>query len=341
MRRVYSELVPLGRLVESPALDQLTQRSIQLLAAVRPGQESDAKRLVVRARAIGLSIGLWPMLEDHRGRWLNQDNAADFSGFICRLLDAVPPVDTVVLDLEPPIRTVRALLDWKPLRRPAGDRRPAERLGAPRARRTPSEATSHQEIVRTLRERGVESFAAVLPFALFTGRAGRGWQRALGTPVDGIPYDVVSPMLYTSLFAGYGRGVIRRRDALGLLDLWAREAVARFGSRTGVSVGAVGPGALGDERPLGGPDELAEDVRTVCGVGCGDVTLFDLGGVLSREPTRAWWDALTTPPPSGSDPLAPTSAPPGGTLSTRRASALDAAARAAGIVLDAVALRGR
>lgn len=317
MRRVYSETVPIARLAESPVLGMLAERQIQLLAAVRPGQSSAAVRLTERARQLGLSIGLWPMLGDDAGRWLNPDSASAFQDWIDELLSAFddrtfddPPFDTLVLDLEPPIREVRALLDG--------------RVGAARAwmRRCPSQDL-HRRLVEQVADRGIESFAAVVPTVLFPGRAGRGWQRALGTPVDGIDYCRVSPMLYTSLFEGYGRGALRREDASELLRRWAALAVDRLGPRASVSLGAVGTGALGDEQVYRSPKELAEDVGVVRGVGCEDIVLFDLGGVLRRAPVAPWLDALAVPVPL-SKPAAPTG----------RARALDSIARVTGVALD-------
>ncbi len=309
MRRVYSEGVPLAALVEQPVLEALRERTIQLLCAVRPGEELLAARLVERARGIGLSVGLWPMLGDAEGRWLGADNGAAHRAFVERLLAGAGPIDTLVLDLEPPIAEVRALLDG--------------RLEAARGwlSRAPDDAVP-RALVRDLAARGIESFAAVVPVTLHAGRAGRGWQRALGTPVDGVDYARVSAMLYTSLFEGYGLGVVGRSDAQDLLRRWTALAVARLGSRASVSLGAVGVGALGDERTYRGPAELAEDVGVALAAGAQDLALFDLAGVLARPPVAAWLDALCATAPSAAASPTP------------RAIAIDAAVRVTGLALS-------
>jgi hypothetical protein len=98
--------------------------------------------------------------------------------------------------------------------------------------------------------------------------------------------------------------------------LWrtARASVDRFGARASVSLGAVAPGALGDEVPYASPDELADDVAIVRAAGIEDVALFDLGGVVRRGPMDAWLDALVDTPPALH--------PPAATLRARAAESL-------------------
>jgi len=314
MRRVYSELVPLPELVDAPALDALAERAIELLAAVRPGEERIAAELVASARARGLRVGLWPMLDDADGRWLNPDNERQFEAWVDALVDAAPDIDTLVMDLEPPIAEVRALVDG--------------RLDAARAWLGRDGSTArHAHIVDRLRARGIESYAAVIPAVLHGGRVGRGWQRGLGTPIDGVAYDRVSPMLYTSLFEGYGFGVVHRAAARDLLRRWAALARERFGARASVSLGAVGIGALGDEQTLRDPAELAEDVAVVRAAGIDDLALFDLSGVLARPPIEPWLDAFVGDG-AGVPPRV-----------TRRGAAIDAGVRITGLALDVAAAR--
>ena len=297
-RRIYSELLGLDALRTSPVLEELVRRDIQLLAAVQPWQKDDAVALVRDANARGLSIGLWPLLDDARGRWLHPGDAREFTSWIDALLEALDlegeRIDSLVLDLEPPIAEVRKITEG--------------RLGAARSWLARDlDPAPHQGIVRELRSRGVEAFAAVLPPVLASGRAGIGWQKALGTPVDGVQWDAVSVMLYTSLFEGYSFGALGRDDACALLSRFASLTGSRFGSRASVSLGAVGVGALGDERTYRGPDELARDVALARAAGIDDLALFDLSGVVARPPVGAWLDALVTTEPA-SEPAPSTAA---------------------------------
>ncbi|MBK7538175.1 MAG: hypothetical protein IPI49_23000, partial [Myxococcales bacterium] len=100
---------------------------------------------------------------------------------------------------------------------------------------------------------------AVMPIVPFD--SSQQWmQRALGTPADELPVQHHSVMAYTSLLEGWSRGLIGRRRAEWLLGVCARRTRARWGSRGGVSLGAVGTGAFGDEPVYRSPAELARDV---------------------------------------------------------------------------------
>lgn len=305
--------MPLGELRRAPVLRELARREVQLLAAVQPKDAEDVAPLVERARELGLSIGLWPLLEDEAGRWLHPGNAAAFERFIEELLSGLErrglSVDALALDLEPPIAEVKRVTEG--------------RLGAARAwLGRPLDRSAHARITASVRARGVEVVAAVIPAVLTPGRASEGWQRALGTPIDA-RYDALSAMLYTSLFEGYSFQLVRREDARALLDHFARRARSRFGERASVSLGAVGRGALGDERTYRGPAELTDDVAIARAAGVDDIALFDLAGVLARPPIEPWLDALLE--------TSPASAPP---PSTKRAQAILGALAVTGVALS-------
>lgn len=119
----------------------------------------------------------------------------------------------------------------------------------------------------------------------------------MGTPVDGIPWDHATAMLYTSILEGWSRGALHRDDAVSLLAGGCRAARARWGAAAGASLGAVGTGALGDEPVYRSAGELAEDVAVARACGIDDLALFDLGGVLARPPVAPWLDAFTRTEP--------------------------------------------
>ena len=161
---------------------------------------------------------------------------------------------------------------------------------APR-RWTPRRTSSCRRVAE-LHARGIATASAVWPLVALDPPGARGWQALLGTPVDALATGRVSVMMYTSILEGWSRGAIRRRDATALLAAASARVASRWGPSAGMSLGCVGTGALLDEPIYRAPSELAEDVALARAGGCVDLSLFDLGGVLGREPAEAWLDAF-------------------------------------------------
>lgn len=271
------------------ALKPLGDRGIELLAAVRGDEVDDVPELLRACDGEGVRCGLWPMLADAHGRWPSVANARRFERYATELLDAVPgsvrPPD-LAFDLEPPIHQVAR---WGSHRRvdPAAE---VERAAWPDA------VARFSALAARVRATRAEALAAVVPMCLYDAPGGGGWQRAMGTPVDAVPWDRATAMLYTSIFEGWSRRALSRDHARALLVDGCRRVRARFGARGGVSLGAVSTGALGDEPTYRDPDELADDVSLCAQEGVGDITLFDYAGVIRRAPASAWLDALVAPP---------------------------------------------
>src|SRR5690606_6560022 len=134
----------------------LRERGVQPIVAVEPRRLSDAAATVRRLQDGGLSVALWPMLDEADGRWLSRHNVDAYQAFVIRLITALHGrgalPDELVLDLEPPIRGMRALLRGRPrqaLRRPPRGPEPTALLRA---------------LVRELEQIGVRTSAAILPF---------------------------------------------------------------------------------------------------------------------------------------------------------------------------------
>lgn len=331
--RLWSEYTPYAALQEPALLDELGRRDLQLAIAVTPELASQLAAVLRACQAHGVAVALWPMLSDAQGRWVSADNAAAYCRFVRELLDSLAAQgalpQALALDLEPPIARLRGLIDLRPepgvqrLRRPARASASGSRSAAPAAasgsRSAALAAAELTALAMTARSHGLELLAAVMPPVVVSPEAAAlGWQRLLGTPVDALPLDRVSTMAYTSLFEGYSRGLLRRADARALLFKLAAGTRARYGGRAGISLGAVGTGALGDERTYISPAELSEDVGIVRAAGLTDLALFNLDGALARPPLGGWLDALVETPPAAPPPT------------TRRAELLWQGLRAAG-----------
>ena len=275
-RRVWCETLSFAEL--SPALlEMLAARHIELLLAVRPWQLAEVADTVVRARAAGVYTAVWPMVGDDEGRWASVYSLPAFVAFADEVLARAPDADEIVIDLEPPHAV---LARWKELR-PARQRRFGRSFADARDLLAAS-------VARWRAGRRVST--ALLPLLVL--ERGQWMQRALGTPATTLPIDSHNVMAYSSLYEGWSRGLVNRRRAEQLLALTARLTRLRFGARSAVSLGCVGPGAFGDEPGYRGVDELYRDVAIARAAGIAEVALFDLGGVVRRGDVSAWLDAL-------------------------------------------------
>jgi hypothetical protein len=296
-RRIWCETLPLSTLARPSTLALLERFHVEPIVAVRP--DTAGADLTGLARAFDearVSLAVWPMLDDRDGRWLNASNVDRFAAFtvdlVRRLERGGAGPREVVIDLEPSIDDVRSTF--------ASSVQNAHFL--PRAAAAAGVARASEGVAalaRSLRAGGVQVSAAILPTVLLDPPGELGWQRVLGAPAaPGAPWDGVSVMLYTSILEGWSRGVVGRADARSVLAWAAGAARERFGDRAGVSVGAVGVGAFGNEPVLRSPEELADDVAIALAAGVDDLTLFDLGGVLGRSRPDAWLRAFVETPPA-------------------------------------------
>lgn len=303
-RRVWCETLAPGAALDAGVPALLGRYGAGIVLAARPPAHTDRgdlAALVARCRDEGVAAALWPMLDDADGRWLNARNAARFSAYVRDLVDDLAArglrpgeaVREVVLDLEPDFDDVSALLSGRGLRR---------LRGAPP--RVPSARDALAALAAWLRARGIQATATVVPLVLFDAGGASAWQAVLGTPVDGLAWDHVNVMVYTSILEGWSRRTLRRADVRALLAAACRAAPGRFGCPASVSLGAVGVGALGDEPTYRAVAELADDVAVALACGVDDLALFDLGGVLARPPAEAWLEAFVLTAPATAVPPA-------------------------------------
>jgi len=278
-RRVWCETVPYDELVRPAVVDLVARLRLDLLLAVRPWQLADVASVVRTFRDRGVFVGVWPMLADNDGRWVNARSAPAFVSFADAVLAAAPLADELVVDLEPAIAQLAKWKQWRPTWRQTPS------LGRYRdARNALVDATrrwSTQHRITT----------AVLPLLAFELR-GEWLQRAIGTPATPLAVERHSVMAYTSLIEGWSRGVFDRRRSETVLSACARFARLRFGPRAALSLGTVGVGAFEDEPSYRSPAELARDVAIAAAAGIDELSLFDLGGILRRPPAEAWLEAF-------------------------------------------------
>lgn len=290
-RRIWVEHLPAEVLAESATLDLLERYRLEPIVALPPERETGAMADALAAMSRrGLRVGLWPLLLDEEGYWPSVKSAPAFEARVEAALsfanEAGADIRTVAIDLEPPLEELKVLLEGSG---------PARWSFIARQRK--DDAGVFERLARSLAGRGIETIAAVLPPVLLDlDRRRPFWESVLGTPATSVPWNVVSPMLYTTMIAALlpSRST---HSARGILFAGAdRLARSVGGARASVSLGLVGTGKLGTEPTYDRPASLALDVGAARAAGIEDLALFALEGVLERGPPERWLDAFGAPP---------------------------------------------
>lgn len=291
--RVYCETLPYEDVTRPRTIALLRRHELEIVLAVRPWQRAELPHVARVLRDAGVLVSVWPMLADDEGRWASAQNASAFVRFVRDTADELTAAGVapreILLDLEPPFTHARALAAKVGSRANGGGPSPRRETSV---RAMDAAEADLAAAVADLHARGIATASAVWPLVALDPPGQKGWQALLGTPVDALATGRVSVMIYTSILEGWSRGTIRRRDATALLAAASVRVARRWGPGAGVSLGCVGPGALMDEPTYRDPGELAEDAALARAAGCHDLSLFDLGGVLAREPAEAWLDAF-------------------------------------------------
>lgn len=296
--RIYCETLPFADLVRPRTLALLARYELELVLAVRPWDERELPDVARAVRDAGVTLSIWPMLSDEAGRWASVHNAPEFRRLTLAIVDALESAEArprdVLFDLEPPFAQAKSLVQVAASQAPEGIAR-LTTAGLARPPRAVFEAASHTlaSTVGELHARGIATSMAVWPLVALDAPGEQGWQSLLGTPVDPLGTGHVSVMMYTSILEGWSRGALQRPHTTALLSAATSRAVRRWGASAGISLGCVGTGAFEDEPTYRDPSELAVDAAVARAAGCEELTLFDLGGVLAREPAEAWLEAFT------------------------------------------------
>lgn len=307
--RIYSETLSYEALLEPRTIALLARYRLELVLAVRPWDVDSLPNVARTLRDANVPLSVWPMLADEDGRWASVHNAPSFNALVMRICDVLAAANAtprdVMIDLEPPFAQARTLAAMGAARSRSPDG--LARLAGGLKSTTPEFDAAGEALAKMVRDvhaRGITTSMAVWPLVALDPPGERAWQTLLGTPVDPLGAGHVSVMMYTSILEGWSRGACRRRDARALLAAATIRAVKRWGARAGMSLGCVGTGAFEDEPVYRDASELAEDAAIVRASGCAHISLFDLGGVLHREPAEAWLDAFVTTEAPSSGPSA-------------------------------------
>ena len=293
--RFWAEFMSPPEIVEK-ALPLLVEFGAGVSVSVPEGSLSDENAKAFREiKAAGVELTFWPLLAREKGYFPNEANVPAFAEMVHDLIawaegNGVLP-DMIAVDLELPLEQISIFLGAQS----GGGARKAldmlrENLNLQRFREARSGLI---ELNSWIRNRGIKTLAAVLPWvALELFGDGETVQDLMETPVAGIEWDLISPMLYVSMFEGMTGGRISAFDANSLVYETVMRLRNKYGGRAAVSLGVTGTGVLGNEPTFETVEELMVGVDASLAAGARDISIYNLEGVISRENPRVWLEAL-------------------------------------------------
>ena len=273
------------------------------LALIRGEHGRDFLRTACAAAgAHGVTLRLWPLVEEEHGYWAHQANHETFSDWVDVLLgwaaDDCPAADSLAVDMELPIERSRRLaeltadeVDVAGLLSLFLEEMDAEAFEAGRA--------AYAALADAVRAAGLSCAVSTLPMLVDDLDDGdESIARALWTPIQGIEWDEVSIQVYRSLFQRFSFA-LPDPDVVfssGLVTSYAESMRAAYGDAAGLDLGTTGSGVF-SESGLGSAAALQSDVAAAlaAGIPVERLNVYSLEGLDGREDAAAW---LAVPEPT-------------------------------------------
>lgn len=254
-----------------------------------------------KLRQAGVELTFWPLMEQEQGYFPGEGNITEYSAMVRHMVEwsrkneVVP--DMLAVDLEPPLQQMHEVTGASTRLSKLKGVYDAMRDNLDRERYFKAKADL-DELNHWIQDRGIRTVAAVMPWV---GLELEGEHELIQdmseTPVAGIAWDVISPMLYVTMIEGMAGGAMNSRDANWFVYDSCLKLQEKYAGRAGVSLGLTGAGVLEDEPTFGRPEELLVGVQAALAAGVRDVSIYSLEGLLSRRNPRAWFIALRSAKP--------------------------------------------
>lgn len=223
--------------------------------------------LLMEAEEEGIKIGAWLLLSYENGYWPNEKNAEKFlkavKDFVEWKEEKGFKIDRIIVDMETSYGRIKELENaakngdfFYIIQDLLRNFNPAEFSYA---------KSIYRNLVRWLHTRGIKVMVTTSPFIIDDLADGdEDISDMLDTPVNGIEWDVLSFMVYRTLY----------RDFLGVMPSsyltysYAESATSLFGNRVAIDLGITG-----EEY---GREEIEDDLRSLCFLGIREFHIYAL-----------------------------------------------------------------
>lgn len=254
-------------------------------------------RMFHKLEEADIEVGLWLLLDAREGYWVSAQNVSSFLPYLRKTLQLLSAhdlqVDWIVVDLEPPRSHVKAFHRMSLSEKPKFALNYITR--SLKKECYDNISSKFGEVIDVVHDHGAKTLAAMLDLVLFdVYRRSEIMQHALGTPVTSVKWDLVSPMVYTSLIHNYARGLITWTDARYWVYFASKLTKHMFGKRAAISLGAIDPKSPADPRYFNDPLDLLPDVSAALagGIPRHHVSLYKLEGILRSSLPSRWFEMV-------------------------------------------------
>lgn len=276
-------------------LPSLAELHMSIIVAIQPSQLQSfgLVSLVREANRLNVNVLLWPLLEKEDGYWPNETNVTKFSSQVREILQWLKQenlkANAIVYDMEPAFQYSKAL-------ETAFAQGVSSTLELMRAHLDPNEfSEAKQQYIDSVQEvqnAGLKAECVTFPMVLDDLQDNDSdLQDALDIPVDDIPWDKISFMVYQSTFADSVGSWI----GPGLIRSYAASAYSKYGERAAVALGIVGNASVMNEesKRYADPNILKEDIAAAIAENIKQIEIFSLDGMIETAQLNNWLTALT------------------------------------------------
>jgi hypothetical protein len=294
--RTWAEYLTPGDATKKSVIRLLKKYDVNLGMAFPAGSmNKDFARMFAEYEQAGVATSVWALLPDNAGYWANEGNAKEYTEYVYSIYDWADRnkfgIPWLAVDLETPHSQAIALKEARglDLLRCARDFYKANRNPG----RFYDAGTVYAKLAGAMRARGVKTVTAASNFVADDFKMSTiGFQDLLETPISTVGWDVISFMIYTSMFAGYFGSIFSRAGACRYLYSTMSDMKEALWSRAAVSIGCTYIGKLGDEPYYKTPKELLPDMQAAKAALVDDIAIYNLEGILRSPKPEEWFETL-------------------------------------------------
>ena len=277
-----------------PALDLFAEKGVIMSLNIRPPnlEGDDLANLLAAAKAAGVPVKAWPLLNSSDGSWGCEDDADLFIANVLATMELVAGVDnnvqTVVLNMElghPKMDLLKQYFDqgdWASIISLLMGNRDLALFAV--------NTEKFRGLVDDLHGMGYDVQAGTYPFFLDDFLDGDpDIQDISDVPLSGLDWDYFSAAPYTTEYS-HDLGMV-----LGpyFVYSYAKSVREQFGPAGEIAMGIV-PTATEDG--YASIDDFKADIAAAKAGGVRRMDVYHLPGILAQDDPEAWFDAFQTPP---------------------------------------------